>query len=343
MGNQRENSQWEKRATIKDIAKATGVSNMAVSLALNQKPGVSAATRERILQAARELHYVPNQMARSLLSNETKTLGVVNSNTSLFVFGSLFRGIERVAAREGYGTLISSTDENCEKEQQAIDILLNKRVDGLLLIAPLNIEEEDMDRIRSFGVPFVYLLRQNGAGINACLNDNVAGGYGLLSHLLETGSRRFLFFSMEDRIRSWRERMQGFGKALEEWNLDPASQQYHLAAPNIRAGYEAMQEELEKGLVADTIVCGCDLIAVGVLKMLTEAGIQVPGQVRLAGYDDIEMAEHVRVPLTTIHQPYEQIGEEGTQLLLEQIRDPERAPRQKILKSHLVLRQSTEG
>lgn len=137
--------------------------------------------------------------------------------------------------------------------------------------------------------------------------------------------------------------MQGFGKALEEWNLDPASQQYHLAAPNIRAGYEAMQEELEKGLVADTIVCGCDLIAVGVLKMLTEAGIQVPGQVRLAGYDDIEMAEHVRVPLTTIHQPYEQIGEEGTRLLLEQIRDPERAPRQKILKSHLVLRQSTEG
>lgn len=329
-----------KKVTIKDIARAAGVSNMSVSLALNGKPGISDATRQRILQTAEELHYVPNQIAQSLLSDRTHTLGVVNSMASIFVFGKVMRGIMHSAEAAGYSTIISSTDERYDKETQAIDTLLNKRVDGIILIGPVS-TSEDLMKISSFGIPFISLLRQRGSGISFCQNNNVKGAHTLMDYLISTGSRRFCFFPFPEAISSGGERMSGFKDSMTEHGIDPGQQTYISTEPNIESGYAAAREMLKQGLTADTIVCGCDLTAVGVLKALNEAGIQVPGQVRLAGYDDIDLAEHLSVPLTTVHQPYERIGRLGTRLLLQAIDEPDLGPLQVTLDSELVVRSST--
>ncbi|MGI6031282.1 MAG: LacI family DNA-binding transcriptional regulator [Eubacteriales bacterium] len=332
----------EKRATIKDIAKQAGVSNMAVSLALNGKPGLSAETREKICRVARELNYVPNNVARSLQKDQTHTLGVVNSNTSATVFGKVWRGIEQTAEAAGYTTLIASTDERYDREQQAINNLLNRRVDGLLIIAPVSMGVQEIRRIQEFGIPLVFLLRRDEYNLtDACLNDNVGGAHRMMCHLLEQGCRTFLFLALPAVITSGTERMMGYARALKEHGIEPRDQKFHITEPNIQAGYEAMRQELEQGTQVDAVVCACDMIAIGALKALREAHIGVPDAVRVVGYDDVESAEHLSVPLTTVHQPYEEIGQVGTQLLLERMKDPSMLPRQVILGNRLELRASS--
>lgn len=332
----------DKRVTLKDIAKEAGVSVMAVSKVLNGKGGISRETSQRVQAIARTLRYRPNQIAKSLRADETKTLGVVVSDSSQLVFAKVIRGIEDTAARAGYSVIVANTDQNAEREKKAVELLLDKRIDGLILAAPLRTDGGEIQDLLLMGPPLVLLMRTSEtAEVSCVINDNYAGGYEILSHLLATGSRDIRFLSLPGTSQSGQSRRQGYRKALAEYGLAFDEIRVLECPPAIEAGYQAMNQLLDRGLTGGAICCGCDLIAIGAIRAIQEHQFRIPADFQVTGYDDIDLADYLSVPLTTMRQPKYEIGCEGVRLLLEQIKDPSLPPRQIILPSSFIKRQST--
>jgi DNA-binding LacI/PurR family transcriptional regulator len=331
----------DKPVTLKDVAAEAGVSQMTVSNVLNGKGGLSEATRTRVLAIARRLGYRPNQIARSLRADATQTFGVVVSDSSQLVFAKVIRGIEQAAAAAGYSVIVANTDQNAEQEKRSVELLLAKRIDGLILAAPLRTADEELQELIRFGVPLVLLMRSSDlADISSVGNDNEGGGYAILSYLLASGSRDIYYLCLPEPSQSGRRRIQGYRRALAAHGLalDPARLIFCQAS--IESGYRAMHEILAGGARGGAICCGCDLIAIGAMQALREQSRQIPAEFRVTGYDDIDLAEHLSVPLTTMRQPKELIGRTGVELLIRQIRAADWQPQQIILPSILVIRQS---
>jgi len=331
-----------RNVTIKDIAKEAKVSAVTVSMVLNNKPNISQATRDTVQAIAKKLNYRPNLVAKSLLSDKTLTLGVVTSNFYAINYASVWQGIESAASQNGYSVIFSSSDEQPEKEKNAIEILIQKRVDGILLVAPMCTSKKDLQLLDSFGIPYVMLLRRDPNNpTDACLNNNIKGGYEILDYLIETGSKKLFFLTFETSVLSGKERMVGYNQALQKHGLALDNFEIVRAYASIESGHAAMKDILENGLDADTIVCGCDLLAVGALEALRERSIKVPEEVRVVGYDDIELSAYISTPLTTVKQPFIEIGKTGVNILLERINTPQMPIKQIILDGKLITRKST--
>lgn len=330
----------QKPTTLMDVARKSGVSAMTVSNALNNRRGVSEKTKKRVLEAARELKYSPNQVAQSLRNARTKTIGVVMSDSSQNVFSKLLRGIEHAASDIGYSVLLANTDQKRNAEKKAIELLVSKRIDGLLLAAPLAVEPNDIEWLISLNTPFVLLMRTTDyTGIDYVANDNFRGGYLAMKHLYEIGDRNFCFISLDSS--SGIERMKGCEQFLKEKGLCIGDYHQEKIPPQIEDGYCTMKKLITSGYSEGAICCGCDMIAVGVFKAIFEAHLSVPKNYRVIGYDDFDMAAHLRVPLTTIHQPVFQIGTEGFRVLMNRVNNPNLSYQSLILQPELIKRAST--
>jgi DNA-binding LacI/PurR family transcriptional regulator len=329
-----------KPATLKDLAKKSGVSVMSVSNALNNRGRVSEETKRRIEEIAQELNYKPNLVAKGLRKAQTGTIGVVMSDSSQYVFSKLLRGIEQEASKTGYSVLLANTDQKRDLEIKAIDLLASKRIDGLLLAAPLAVSVEDIERLRSFKAPFVFLMRSSELkGIEFVTNDNLKGGYLSIKYLYETGERNFCFLPINSP--SGRKRLEGCKKFLREKNLSIKEYPVESSLPQIEDGYSAMKRLLARGCRNGAVCCGCDMIAVGAMEAVFETRLSVPEDFRLIGYDDFDMAPYLRVPLTTIRQPVYEIGIEGFRLLINRLNQPGMPCRRIILEPELIARNST--
>jgi DNA-binding LacI/PurR family transcriptional regulator len=329
-----------KPVTIKDLAEKAGVSAMSVSNALNNRGKLSEETKRHIIKIARELNYMPNLVAKSLRKAQTRTIGVIMSDSSQYVFSKLLLGIEQEASKTGYSILLANTDQKKDLEIKAIDLLVSKRIDGLLIAAPLAVGEGDIERLKSLKVPFVFLMRTSGfEGVEFVTNDNLQGGYIGMKHLYETGERNFGFLPINSP--SGRRRMEGCEKFLLEKNIFIKKYPAESSRPQIGDGYAAMKRLLARGFRSGAVCCGCDLIAVGALKAIFEVNLSVPEDFRLIGYDDFDMAPYLRVPLTTIRQPTYQIGVEGFHLLINRLNQPDSPYHKIILEPELIIRNST--
>ena len=330
------------KATLKDIAEAAGVSAMTVSRAINNKPGISEETRQRVLKAVQETGYVPNFSAKSLRMRESRTLGVVLSDSSAMVTSKVLRAVEDTCAEQGYSVIVANTDHNVEREREAVRTLFSKQIDGLLLVAPLAYECEDIEAIRKYDKPFVLLMRKNDSlDLDSVINDNYLGGGQIIEHLLEEGCSRFQFLLIENSQSSF-ERREGCLRALSACGLSESDCRFAYTAPQIEAAESAMRGILESGdLNFDAVVCGCDVQAIGAMSALLDAGIRIPQDVCLTGYDGVDLARYLRVPLTTVNQPLYDIGRQGTEILLERIKYPDMPVRKIVLKSELSRRESS--
>lgn len=331
-----------KRVTLKDVAKEAGVSAMAVSKVLNDKGGISRETAERILEAVKRLNYRPDNIAKSLRVQETRTIGVVISDSSQLVFTQVMRGIQDAAAERGHSVIIANSDQNAEKEKKAVDVLLSQRIDGLILAAPLRHRQEELEELRAFHTPTVVLMRSSsGTGIDSVENDNFQGGYDIVNYLLNTGSRDIHFISLPRSSQPSQMRLRGYKQAYYDHGLKFDDNRVSYSEPYIPDGYAAMEKLLDSGLSKGTICCGCDLIAIGVIQAIRDRGFQVPVDFRVTGYDDIDLMDYLSVPLTTIRQPKYEIGYESVRLLFERMQDQSRISRNIALRSELVIRKST--
>ena len=331
-----------KRVTMRQVAELAGVSAMTVSKALSGKPGISEKTRKRILKITQNLDYTPNLLATSFRNDRTNTIGVVMSSTFETVFTLLFHGIEVVAGENGYGILVATAADNLEREQEVIQWLVGKRVDGIIMTSALNFCDSQKKLLDKLGIPYVLTVRScQDASVTTVLNNNYMGGYSMVEYLASTGSNRFLLLPMDKSRCSSRDRLRGWEDALMAHGRTVAPEHITFTPPTIEAGFETMRAHIRQGVHWDTVVCGNDTIAIGAMEALLEAGIEIPKQVRLSGYDGLPLSGYLRVPLTTIQQPLAEIGRIGMQLLAQKIEDPTAAAQQVVVNSRLVIRCST--
>lgn len=330
-----------KRISVKDVAARSGVSFQTTSKVLNGKGSVSDQTRERILSAAKDLGYVPNILARSLVTRSTRAIGLVASdfndpNLSRFIVGA-----EREARRQGYAVVISSIDPDGAGGDRATRALIERRVDGILLAAPQMEKDFETARLINGQLPTVSLHHVPGGGIATVGSDHSLTGLLATRHLIQLGHRKVGTVTGPLARRVTHSRLRGYRQALEAAGLSYDQSLIEEGDWQISGGFEAAQRLLSRRPDLTAIFAQNDTMAIGVLSLLRELGRRVPGDCAVVGCDDIEIAAHTVPPLATVRVPFHETGEEAIRVLLRMIASGSAEPVRVLLPVELVPRASS--
>jgi LacI family transcriptional regulator len=324
---------------LRDIAEQAGVSVNTVSRALTDKPDINPATRARVRALAERLGYTPNMLARSLLRGSTRTIGLVVTDCTDPFYAGLIRAVENTLSRESFGLLLATSNENVDKERQALAMLRERRVDGLLF-TPVDVGAEHVRHLLAAELPIVLLGRRPGGYEGPFVGtDNVAGARLLVRHLLELGHTRIAHFSRSDKASSAQERLSGYRMALADAGIPIPRSLVHRLAPTVEGGKEGAAWLAALRPLPTALFTYNDSQAVGAMLGLSDAGLIVPSDCSVAGFDNIELSELVRPALTTVAQPIQDIGRLGAQMLIDRLqRDVPGGPM--LLPPRLMRRQS---
>jgi LacI family transcriptional regulator len=328
-------------ATIREVAKIAGVSYATVSHVLNNTRFVSPTTRERVVAAMNVLDYRPNALARSLRSGKTNTMGLVLPDSSNPFFAEIGRSIEEAAFELGYSVFLCNTEGDTHREQLYVDVLSKKQVDGIIFVAAGD-QADSLHFLLSQGMPVVVVDRDlPNCEVDAVLTDNEQGGYLATQHLIELDHRRIGCIRGPSSVTPSAERVTGYRRALEEAGL-PYDESLVLRGdyhPGSGLQAASILFSLER---PPTAIFACnDLMAVGVLHAAAKAGCNVPEDIAIIGYDDIELASFMTPPLSTIAQPKRQIGYQAAQMLARRIADDSYPTSRVVLPPELIIRGST--
>ncbi len=329
--------------SLKDIAARTGVSFQTVSKVLKGKGSVSSETRSQILQVAEQLGYVPNAVARSLVNQRTCTIGVVASDFSDYVLAQFIVGAEHEVRRQGQSIIVGSINQDGTDGERYIRILLEQRVDGILLAAPQLEQNADVGEILRGHVPVVGIHRVPDTVITLVGSDLLEPGLLATRHLLELGHRRIGTIIGPQERSAARGRLRGYQKALKEAGIAYDPDLVENGEWRIEKGHEATNKLLDRVPDLTAIFAQNDMMAVGVLSALHGRGLHVPEDCAVVGCDDILIAAHTIPPLTTIHIPFYETGETAAKLLLDMITQPTEtaSPQRVLLAVQLVPRASS--
>ncbi|MCL4408347.1 MAG: LacI family transcriptional regulator, partial [Thermotogae bacterium] len=324
--------------TLKDVAKKAGVSLSAASRALNGRQDVSEETRKRISETARELGYVPNRFAASLKFQKTHTIGVIIEDNANPFWAEVLKGVESQAQEKGYQIILANTSRSYEREVRAIQTLIQRRVDGLL-IAPNQEKYDDLFMIRDLGVPFVIIGRHIKAfepmGIPMVYSDEIDGGYRATRHLIERGCKKIAFVGAQSYNTASIERSEGYKTALKEAGIEIDDRLIKTGGIEIDGGYKSVMELIRDGMQFDGIFAYNDLMAFGVIKALKDNKIKIPQEVKIIGYDDIPFSALITPSLTTMRIQKQEMGKESFEILSDR--------KTKILDTYLMERESSSN
>ncbi|NUU01305.1 LacI family DNA-binding transcriptional regulator [Herbaspirillum robiniae] len=326
-------------STIKDVAKLAGVSYTTVSHVLNETRPVSPEARERVLRAVEDLAYVPSALARSLKSKVTGSIGLIIPNNTNPYFSELARGIEDSCYEAGYSVILCNSDDDPDKQRDYLQVLMTKRCDGLIIAT---LTQTDLKPSSRLDVPTVLLDRApKELDTDLVSTDNVLGGELAARHLLELQRRRIACIAGPSGLALSDERVQGLSRTLRQGGASLAEGDLLHADFSSTGGYQAAMQLLQREGRPDAIFCCNDMMAIGVLRAAGELQIEVPGQLSVVGFDDIELAQFVHPPLTTVAQNTRRLGNLTAQLLLERIADPALPARRETMAPQLQIRGST--
>lgn len=336
----------QKRATLKDVAKAAGVSVMAVSNVMNNKGGISQATAQRIREAAQKLNYTPNTVARSLRTSSSKIIGVITSSLYSYLHWEVLSGIDKVAAQNDYSVIIHNTRNNIEKEHAAVEMMESRHIDGLIFIAPVDISAATLEKLRQLSIPCVFILRSGEADgeeyISSVYIDNVQGGYDSMKHLLEAGEKN-IYMLTNDNNKTSVQRVQGAKAALAEHGVEVnVDHIINIDMFSSAKTCDIVKDLIDKGEHDAAFWCVSDVIALGVISAIQEKGKSVPDDFRLIGYDNINLIDYMKIPFTTMDQPKTDMGSDAAQLLIDKISGQNYGPVHHVYKSTLIKRSSTK-
>lgn len=328
---------------LKDIAARAGVSMMTVSKALRGARDVAPATRERLRKLAQEMGYVPDSAAQGLRRRTSNMFGVVISSLANPIFPRVVQAIEENAHEAGYELIICQTMSNTEREEVCLRRLMSRRVDGLF-ISPVYRIEPTAPVYRELlirGTP-VVLLGHPAPFCNAFTSistDDLVAGYETTRHLLNLGHRRIAFLSGR-LVAPWaQERLEGYRRALREAGIELDDRLVFNAGSRIQDGAAAGLQLLNEKCNATAIQAVNDLVAVGCADALRAQGLRIPGDISIAGFGNILVSEHFRVPLTTIRQPKHRLGVVAMQTMARLLRRDRAESRR--LQAELIVREST--
>jgi LacI family transcriptional regulator len=323
------------------VARAARVSVATVSRALNDSGPVRDDTRRRVRDAADNLRFTPHGAARSLITSRTNTLGVLLPDLYGEFFSEIIRGIDRSAQRAGYQLLLSSA-RNAHDEVYGAFRAMYGRVDGLVLMAP-DIELAEWFAHHREGTPIVFINSPVAASDARVITiDNHGGAYQMVTHLVRKGLRRIAIIRGAASNHDATERLAGYRAALDDCGM-PRDPRLELQGDfSEGAGYRAARVALKLRPRPMAIFAANDAMAVGALSALREEGVAVPGEIAVAGFDDIPIARYASPPLSSVHVPIAQLGERAMDLLLGAITGPDAGTvRRVVLPTTLVIRKSS--
>jgi LacI family transcriptional regulator len=328
-----------KRATLRDIAAVVGVSAQTVSRVINGKPDVAEETRRQVWEVARQLGYRPNSVARSLVSRRTLSLGLVTWTVSDHFRAEVIMGAEREARSRGYVSILAVTDGNPEDVVVMCNLMLERQVDGILLLAPSVLPHQPIDCT----LPLVSLAYpvDSAQAINVDV-DNVDGGYQAVRHLTGLGHRHVGVVAGPRGWKATDDRTEGSRRALAEAGPGLDSSWIQSSSDwTLEAGYDAACALLDRHTDLTALFCQNDWLALGACRALGERGLSIPGDVSVVGYDDLPMCFFSSPSLTSVHQPSTGLGQLLAQLLIDAVEHGIAAKRDVLLKPELVPREST--
>lgn len=329
--------------TIRDVARLAGVSKSTVSRVLNDNPNVSDQARTRVADAMRELNYRPNALARGLCTSRTGTIGLIMSDITNPFHAEVTRGVEDLAADYESNVILCNTDDRPKKEQAYIDLLLEKRVDGVIFLSSAKMGESDVSMLQARRVPFVFAGRTlPEVAADSVVVDSVLGGFQATNHLVGLGHRRIAHISGPARVSASADRYEGYCQALRRAGISIDSDLVADGDFRQDRGYRAMNQLLDRKTGMTAVFAGSDYMALGALEAIYERGLKAPDDIAVVGFDDISFARLHLVQLTTVAQPKYDIGAIAARMLLERIGDlsADRPPQKVVLPPKLVIRRT---
>jgi LacI family transcriptional regulator len=331
---------------LKDIARELNVSVITVSKALRGNTDISEATRQRILTRMKELDYQPNMTARSLATGHSFIVGLIVPDLTNPFFSELAKSLGAALRNQSYGLILASSEEDPEIEKSEIRMMLARGVDALLIASCQEMLEGFMS-VHNQGTPFVLLdrpfphLRASFVGI-----DDFSGGKLATEHLIQLGRRRLAYIGSPD-LSPAADRFRGFRFALRDNDIElredlvVASPDKEAAGDN--AGYEMMRTLLKRKSRPNGVFCHNDVIAIGAMKATLDAGLSIPKDIAFVGFDNVKYSRYLQIPLTSVDQSTQQLGETAAQLALQLIAKKIDRPKTILLAPTLVVRESTIG
>lgn len=333
-------------ASVKDVAAAAGVSLGTVSNVLNRPDRVAAATREKVERAMADLGFVRNESARSLRAGRTRSLAYVMLDAGNPFFTDVAQGIEHAAEGADLSLFLCNSDSRASREATHLEHLEQQRVQGIL-VTPVDPDSPALDAIARRGTPLVIVDRtRRGDQFCSVAVDDVLGGRLAVEHLLDRGHRRVALVGGPLSIGQVTDRFQGAREAWQAAGL-PAGDLTLITADSLTVHAGRSAGERLAGIPSarrpTAAFCANDLVALGLLQQATSAGLVVPDQLAIVGYDDIEFADAAAVPLTSVRQPRQELGQAAADLVLDEADNPTHRHQQVIFTPELVARASTLG
>lgn len=325
--------------TIKDIARAAGVAHSTVSRALSDSPLISAETKSRVRRMATEMGYSPSALGRGLVTRRSGTIGLVVTTIADPFIAEVVQGIEETALSCEYNTILCNSNSEPERELKTVRALHEKRVDAIIVTSS-RLGSLYLAHLRDVGVPLVLINNQGGGEYaHSVIIDDRRGGELAGKHLLSLGHRRIAYIGGPVWAHASAVRLAGCRRALEEQGAALPGDLVRPGNGRPDGGIEAANELLHRGLPATAVFCYNDMTALGVLTALHRAGLRVPDDLSVIGYDDVAIAAHLMPPLTTIAQPKYALGRRAMEMALALI-NHEPDVRDVVLPPSLVERES---
>lgn len=325
--------------TMKDIAEMAGVSKATVSMVMNKKDAsISDSTRKRILTIAKEMSYIPNSIARSLSTKKSGTIGIILPDITNPFFSEMARAIEDEAERLEYNLIICNTDNDIDKEQKYIALLLSKLIDGIIFMSGGK-SNESITLLKNNNVPFVLVDRyvegyKDDYGV-FCLNkQGVKAG---IKYLYEKGNRKIVFVKGRENLEVSKQRLEGYIDAMKDYGI--YDEKYIFEGDfNVQGGIIATEKIISCFHNLDAIFYSNDMMALGGMKILLRNGYKIPRDISVIGFDNIHISEVIEPELTTIAQPIYKMGKKACTFLIDVINGDLPVEKQVYFKTEIIIR-----
>lgn len=334
----------KKTYSISEIAKLCGVSKATVSRVINNSPcGVGDETKRKVKQVIEELNYRPNALARGVAVSRSHMIGVVVPDVSNFFYPKVIRGISDYLEKKDYSLIVCNSDYDPEKEAEHLMSLVDKRVDGVILCSGIS-NKTFLEEYQKYNVPLVLLGRTFDSSVSeaSITGDNVRGARRAASYLIRGGNKRIAYIEGNPQTSGSRQRLIGYREAMEE-NSIPIDEDLIIAgAYSIEFGKEKINSLLERNISFDAVMTGSDLIAIGAISALLDAGVKIPEEVEVIGFDNIELAEVFRPALSTVSKPHYEMAQFLAEQIIKVIEGEKTGLSHMVVEPTLKLRQTTK-
>lgn len=330
----------KKNITIKDIAREANVSHATVSRALNDHSEININTREKIKNLAKEMGYYPNILARGLVKNTSSSIGVIIPDITNPFFPQIIKGVEDYSNYKGYSVFLSNTSWDEEREIQNVKEMAERRIEGLI-ITPISGDTYYRIRDLNINIPVVYVCCSlDEPDMNYVVIDDEMAAFTATEYLINLGHENIMFIGGSDKTVGIVHRLKGFKKALKKNNIEFSSESVINCSIRRESGYAVMSDLISRNNIPSAVVAGNDFIALGVMEALEANGLNVPEDVSIVGFDNIEFAAFSKISLTTIDLPKYEMGRAAAEIVINNSKEQLKVPNQVVIEASMKIRNS---